>query len=93
MVAYDNDDAFSKANIGMAYGISIINLSPSCRSSGSRRIAFDHLGRPIRGSILSADGVADLKYIVSQCQITIGNGTDSNETILIEPETGYTHIQ
>ncbi|MFT5662245.1 MAG: type II secretory pathway pseudopilin PulG [Sulfurimonas sp.] len=91
-INYDDPRLLQEANLGNTYGINNISFSNSCRISGSMRIAFDHLGRPIRGNISGEDSVTDLRYIQTTCEITLSNGSESS-VILIEPETGYTHIQ
>ena len=88
---YSDDRVLKKANLGMTYGITSVTFGSECNDA--MRIAFDNLGRPIEGDISSANLITDLKYITGTCQITISNGTNPDAVILIEPETGYTHIQ
>lgn len=93
-VLYDDDGVFSKANLGVSYGIDDITFSSSCQYYGSMRIAFDHLGRPIKGNIGSPSvttNMDSLKYITQRCDITLHAGSD-NVTIAIEAETGYARI-
>jgi prepilin-type N-terminal cleavage/methylation domain-containing protein len=101
---YGDSELLSSANLGKAYGIKDIDFSSSCSYYSSKRITFDHLGRPIKGAISSPASsdtlVKALKFMTQTCEITICSVADcsvaSNDekvTILIEPETGYTHIQ
>lgn len=92
-------------NIGKEYGILDVDFSANCRtSSSSKTIAFDYLGRPLRGALsdyLSAydSAVGANLLILSQCIIslcTVDDCTAANNdeiiNIAIEPETGYVHI-
>lgn len=93
IIHYDDEDATNELNIGMTYGIASVSLSPECTFSSSQRIAFDHLGRPLKGAFhnyASAYPAAN-RLITSQCRITLTDGSD-NIVIAIEPETGYAHI-
>ena len=78
-----------KLNLGKSYGVSGINLTGGCSNS---RIAFDHLGRPLKGD-LSGNNTAyeDDNLIQSRCNILL-SGSDGNITIAVEPETGYSCI-
>ena len=102
-VEYDDPDALREANLGIAYGVEGISFSSSCKYYGSKRIAFDFLGRPIRGDVSSPANsntyIGSLKFLKSRCDITICSVSDCSValndekiTIAIEPETGYTHI-
>ena len=96
-VPYNDPDALDRANLGLKYNVGSISFSPSCKSSGSKRIAFDHLGRPIKGNISSPTTSTTLvtatKLITTTCEITLfSSNNDVNVTVAIEPETGYTHI-
>jgi len=97
VVPYNDDNALKEANLGLKYGVANITFSSSCKSHGSKRIAFDHLGRPIKGNISSPSSSKTLltstKLITSTCKIILfSKNNDENVTIAIEPETGYTHI-
>ena len=81
-----------KLNIGKSYGISKIDFSLECSFSKSRRISFDHLGRPLKGSLASYDQPYKKNRLINDtCNITLSN-SEGNVTIAIEPETGYAHI-
>ncbi|MBU0720727.1 type II secretion system GspH family protein [bacterium] len=95
--------ANKKMNLGYSYGIVIVTLSGGCNGgcneitgancSGDLRIAFDHLGRPMKDSLYSYTSSYKSNYLIeSQCNITLTSLSEGNVTIVIEPETGYTHI-
>lgn len=92
-VEYIDDNVFHPANIGLTYGVDTISFSASCQYYNSMRIAFDHLGRPMKGNLASYSSAypATNRMITETCIITLGS---NNETVSIhiEPETGYTHI-
>jgi len=93
-VLYNDPGVFSKANLGIYYGIKEITFSSSCQYYGSMRIAFDYFGRPIKGNIGSPSvksNIDSLKLITQRCEITLHGDTQS-VTIGIEAETGYTRI-
>lgn len=50
-------------------------------------ISFDHLGRPLKGSISSVYG----NLMKTDCNITLSDGSES-KVITITPETGYVKI-
>ena len=78
-------------NIGKEYNIDIVSFN-NCGGTG-RRMAFDHIGRPIRGNISTMTQPYQVgRILATPCRITLGNRDDENITIVIEPETGYTHI-
>ncbi|MFA5454650.1 MAG: prepilin-type N-terminal cleavage/methylation domain-containing protein [Sulfurimonas sp.] len=80
----------SALNIGKSYGITDITLSSSC-STGTK-IAFDNLGRPLKGPLNTyTSAYPSTRLISAQCTITLTDGTD-NVIIAIEPETGYACI-
>jgi len=78
-------------NLGKKYGITDFNLTSTC-SSGTK-IAFDYLGRPIRGPLTTFNSTPypTGRLIVNDCNITLISST-RNITITIQPETGYTYI-
>jgi len=85
-----NFDGTSSLNLGKKYGITNITLSSTC-STGTK-VAFDHLGRPIKGPLSSySSPYPSTKPIIAACKIMLFNG-DGNITIEIEKETGYTRI-
>jgi len=78
-------------NLGMRYGVKGYRLSGGC--SGAR-ISFDHLGRPLRGDLSTMDDpykAGTQRLIVSDCNITIQNESDSI-SIILNAETGYAKI-
>lgn len=93
-IAFDDARASAELNIGKKYGITAVDFSSSCSVAGSKRVAFDHLGRPMKGNLSSMTGsysAGTQRLITQTCNITL---TDSggNLIISIEPETGYAHI-
>ena len=66
-----------KLNLGLSYGVNNISFSGGCNQ---KVFTFDHLGRPMNGQLIK-----------TICNITL-NSSDDNITIVIEPETGYSHI-
>ncbi len=85
-------NATKTLNIGSKFGI-ISVLTFGC--GGAKRIAFDYLGRPIRGNLRTSSKVYQKgRLLTSQCRIALCKDAscDNNITIAIEPETGYAHI-
>jgi len=69
-----------------------VNLAGGC--NGQTDITFDHLGRPMVGEInddVAAYTNGQLLQNGNACVITLNDGTNT-ESINIEPETGYAHI-
>jgi Tfp pilus assembly protein FimT len=92
--SFDFDDrrATKTMNLGNEYGISNVTFSNSCSISGSRRITFDYLGRPMKGSArYDMLPYPNNRLLTEQCNITLVDGV-SNITITIEPETGFARI-
>jgi prepilin-type N-terminal cleavage/methylation domain-containing protein len=93
-IAFDDPRATAELNLGKKYGITTISSSNECRlGTGNLRIAFDYLGRPLRGAFhnyTSPYPAAD-RIITSTCTITLSSD-DGNVSIAIEPKTGYAHI-
>lgn len=99
---YYDPKAEKKTNIGMTYGVIGLDFGSECKISTTRRIAFDHLGRPIKGSIssTSSNSYNDvLNFITGTCVITLCTVSDCSTAtsdemvqIAIEPETGYAYI-
>ncbi|WP_345980698.1 type II/IV secretion system protein [Sulfurimonas sp. HSL3-2] len=81
-------------NLGTKYNIDTISLSASC-STGTR-IAFDHLGRPLKGPLTNYTSPYDTSggrgLVSAPCDITM-TSSYGTATIRIEPETGYVHLQ
>lgn len=69
-----------------------VNLAGGC--NGQTDITFDHVGRPMVGEInddVAAYTNGQLLQNGNACVIRLSDGTN-NESINIEPETGYAHI-
>lgn len=93
IIHYNDENATNELNIGVKYGIEDVIFSSTCSISTSRRIAFDYLGRPLRGAFQNYTSAypAANRLITSTCIITLIN-SEGNVSIAIEPETGYAHI-
>jgi len=92
IIASDGVGATEEMNLGMKYGVTRISFSASCQFTGSQCISFDYLGRPLKGRPNSFGATYQANRIINNpCQITLTDGT-TNVIIVIEPETGYTHI-
>ncbi len=105
MIHTGDDDATDEMNLGLKYGILGVAFSASCRTgSTSKLIAFDSLGRPLRGndrdytSSYTSSSAANI-LIVPDCTITICSvedcsiaQSDEKVVIAVEAETGYAHI-
>lgn len=92
-----NNDEFKgmpKMNLGLSYSIVDYELTDGCSDS---RIAFDHLGRPIKGRLGAASGGGNVEayesdnLIQEPCYVKL-KGLDTDVSIKIEPETGYACI-
>lgn len=80
-----------KLNLGMTYGIETATMTGGC--AGQTRLSFDHLGRPIEGTIHNMTQAYDnANLLTAQCRITLVDNNDENITIAVEAETGYAHI-
>ena len=95
LIHYDDKEATRELNIGHKYGVTSITFTGGNTGSPAKRIIFDNLGRPYRGSTNSSgtsviNSPAD-RLAKSKIYITLSDGT-KNIIIAIEPETGYAHI-
>lgn len=94
-VVWNNAAATREMNFGMKYNITNVNFSNSCSLAGSRRIAFDHLGRPLMGNL--AGYVSPYpnvnRIITADCNITLSNPEGDSVVVTISPETGYAYIR
>lgn len=93
-IAPDHTQATKKLNIGMSYGITDVTFSASCNGTGaSKRIAFDHLGRPIQGSLSSNTQAYDSDDLIqSDCDIILTHVNSDTITIRVQEETGFSCI-
>jgi len=79
-----------RLNLGKTYGITSYSLLEGC--SGAR-VAFDYLGRPIKGDLSgNATPYEDDNLIQINCKIKLDDES-SSITIIITPETGYAYIE
>lgn len=89
---HENFKGMEKLNLGTEYGVESVTFSGGC--SGGARVAFDHLGRPLKGdhSSMKASYLASTKRLItSTCAITLNDGVES-VVINVEPETGYVSL-
>ncbi|WP_373005329.1 Tfp pilus assembly protein FimT/FimU [Sulfurimonas sp.] len=88
-----NEKANIKLNLGISYDIDTETsdlMKGGC--AGQVRLTFDHLGRPIQGTINGFTKSYEVnKLIQTRCDIVL-TSPEGNVTIAIEPETGYAHI-
>ncbi|PHQ65303.1 MAG: type II/IV secretion system protein [Sulfurimonas sp.] len=91
----DDPRANKKMNLGESYNITDVTFTGGCSHSRVKRLSFDHLGRPLRGTFntytASYKSSATIGLIQSACNIVL-TSPEGNVTIAIEPETGYAHI-
>lgn len=93
---WEDSRATKYMNIGYKYGIQDVRTS-GCGTTNSRRIAFDHLGRPIAGNNKNWASPYG-KILTQKCTFTLCqndcDASDECEKVSIEilPETGYVHI-
>jgi len=84
-----------RLNIGRKYNIKNVVFSKSCNGANgsSKRIVFDHLGRPLQGNISGNKKAYESDNLIkSDCTITISSSSESLK-IVVEPETGYARIK
>jgi len=77
-----------KLNLGNSFGVDDIDFS--C----GQRLAFDHVGRPMKGDQSTMTGsyhAGSERLLKERCVITLKKGT-KHIAINIEPETGYASI-
>lgn len=92
-IDWEDETATKHMNIGYKYGIKDI----SQRGCGAKRIAFDHLGRPIRGNNRNWTSPYD-NLLKKECIFTLclkscsKSNQDEKISIKIFPETGFVCI-
>ncbi|NPA04083.1 MAG: type II/IV secretion system protein, partial [Epsilonproteobacteria bacterium] len=96
-ITYDNPKTYKKAAIEETYNIVDVRFSPACSYYGSKRIVFDYVGRPMRGNPASyTKPYTDANRLITQeCKITFcfdDLECETNFTISIMPETGFSYI-
>jgi len=92
---YNDANVTNNMNLEKIYGVTDIKFDTSCSPGGTaRRIAFDYLGRPMKGDISSLSRSYDTNHMITKpCLITLFAGrADNNITISVEPETGFAQI-
>jgi prepilin-type N-terminal cleavage/methylation domain-containing protein len=89
-----DDSLNDKLNLTQTYAITKSELKKGCTGA---RIAFDHMGRPIDGSLASTNAAYNTNRLIQNdvngdpCEIVL-TSPEGTITIAIEPETGYAHI-
>lgn len=72
------------------FGLNNVIWGGSCNTA--QYIGFDHYGRPHQGfRAINTPNYGS--YLATQCTITFVMSDDSNFTVTIEPETGFTTLQ
>lgn len=103
-VVSDNNTTFARdplnkgenlsVNLGADYGVTITPSGLDCLNQTI--ISFDHLGRPMLGSLNVGSAYANVNQLIqnNDCDIIIrdASNADNNATISIEQETGYARI-
>lgn len=86
-------DATDSMNLGQTYGVSSVTFGANCSFSSSQKIAFDHLGRPLKGAFENYTSAypSASRIMTATCQITL-ESSEGNIIVNIEPQTGYTYI-
>jgi len=95
----NNFKGMEKLNLGKSYDITNVTFSSSCTFHTSKRLYFDHLGRPIKGKLGKSSGDKGNKtsyesdnLIKSECILTLQNSNGDTISLSIMPETGYVKI-
>lgn len=93
-ILYTSDERANKdMNIGLTYDIANVGFAGGCASVNQKRLTFDHLGRPLWGTVHSLNRPYEANKIIQRsCEIILTNSSGDSVTIAIEPETGYAHI-
>jgi len=94
VISYATDSRVTrKMNLGASYGVTSVTTS---YCGGAKRVAFDHLGRPLKGDIsddaapyISSGTISSL--LTTNCDLTLNHGIE-NIKIRITPETGFACI-
>lgn len=85
--------ATKKMNIGMSYDIASVDFEAGCNHATVKRLTFDYLGRPLRGSIHSLTRPYEANRIIqNRCEIVLTDVGGDSIVIGIAPETGYACI-
>ena len=84
---WEDLSATKRLNIGYKYNIDNVKQ----QGCGAKRISFDHMGRPLKGDSSNWDSSVS-GVLTKQCRIILYQG-NSSVAIVIEPETGYIHIE
>jgi len=82
-----------RMNLEEQYDISTVSFSAGCSVGGSTRLAFDYIGRPIKGNLrFDTTPYMNGDLIVSDCNITLTHEDGNSIVITVKPETGFVVI-
>jgi len=91
VISSNHDKVTKKLNLELSYGVTDVNLDGGCNQG--LRIAFDYLGRPIKGDISGNNSAYENDNLIrTDCEITLISGEESI-VIIVTHETGYTYIE
>jgi len=90
---HSNFIGLRRMNLEEQYNITNISFSSSCSAGNSTRLAFDYIGRPIKGN-LRFDTSPYMKgdLLASDCNITLTHADGDSITLTVSAETGYVKI-
>ncbi len=91
IIKYYDKEATKQLNIGQKYQIKKVRMN-HCGST-AKRIAFDHLGRPVMGNLRTMKSPYQKRRLLKRrCEIQLIHQDNRHISIAIEPETGYAYI-
>jgi len=80
-----------RMNLGIAYSISSVSFSGTC--GASTRLAFDYIGRPIKGNLrFDTNSYMNSDLLTSDCNITLAHDNGDTIILTVKPETGYVKV-
>lgn len=89
---FSDSKASKNLNLTKKYRIKDVELTRGCSGSGSpKRLAFDNIGRPMKGSMVSATS-AYSHLMTDICNITLIEKRGKRITLLVYPESGFVCI-
>jgi hypothetical protein len=96
-IAAGDLEATPQMNLGKEYGIVDVAFSSACSNGvppkNSKRLAFDYVGRPLKGDISTLKGPYDTTHMMyKRCNIMLTDNSGKSINITIEPETGFVQV-
>ena len=90
----ESDAVSSRIFLTKRYGITSIESHGGCQKNEGKtgHLGFDHMGRPHYGFGMSREPDYS-SYIKTPCSMKFGFDSGKSFTIIVEPESGYAHIQ